>query len=611
MPSSPRPPFIVVDISGDEVCPTPLKIAVSACAGLLNARADKNDGTLVYLIHNQRRDYGWLQDLNLSDYVTKEPVEFVNKCTDQSSDFQYRCIIYSYRKQRRILPNILTFAAIHDVVPLDEDLLLQTFPNLSNNETLIYASDIFKNRTTPVEATRFMYDTYAHRTTDLAMINPGYATWNCLTPWNPPLTQDMNVSFIDYVFKNKLFVVFLINSGIPWTAEHRWMHGMAANHPWRQTRDEPIRVYGYADHWHIFGGFLFEAHTRLVSSYNMGAIPTASAANLSFFSSLQPEISRGKLVQDKHKQIRYDPLTTYVAFVVGDGDNVSFMQNERVEWMKERVRDCNDKGSEKDDAHKRRKHGVLTWSISPHLAHLAPSILDWYYSMAKRTSMDHFMLPPSGCLYAYPGSMPSNVQDKFVEQTEEAAMLLDTSCTISWDWFTSWFVSERRFLPQYGNNGIIRSIFPSNVPFLFPTLTWWRRNQFYKVLDQSSHGCNHPVVLFRPREWRGVDGGIFGYYRRTPQNMAQEIGSYPRGTVAYVYMSSDEGLNLGNSFQQMLYYIPNHVELVSAEAAATLVLQAREEARRSQRHKRTSNKKKLIAIAMLFSSCCLYYKYLR
>jgi hypothetical protein len=93
--------------------------------------------------------------------------------------------------------------------------------------------------------------------------------------------------------------------------------------------------------------------------------------------------------------------------------------------------------------------------------------------------------------------------------------------------------------------------------------------------------------------------------------MAQEIGSYPRGTVAYVYMSSDEGLNLENSFQQMLYYIPSHVELVSAEAAATLVLQAREEARRSQRHKRTSKKKKLIAIAMLFSSCCLYYKYLR
>jgi hypothetical protein len=109
MPSSPRPPFIVVDISGDEVYPMPLKIAVSAWTGLLNVRADKNDGTLLYLVDNQRRDYGWFQDLNLSNYVTKEPVEFVNKCTDQSSNFQYRCIIYSYRKQRRILPNIRIF----------------------------------------------------------------------------------------------------------------------------------------------------------------------------------------------------------------------------------------------------------------------------------------------------------------------------------------------------------------------------------------------------------------------------------------------------------------------------------------------------------------------
>jgi hypothetical protein len=84
--------------------------------------------------------------------------------------------------------------------------------------------------------------------------------------------------------------------------------------------------------------------------------------------------------------------------MVGDGDNVSFMQNERVDWMKERVEDCNNKNSNNDDAHKRRKHGVLTWLISPHLAHLAPSILDRYYSMAKQTSKYYFMLPLSGCL---------------------------------------------------------------------------------------------------------------------------------------------------------------------------------------------------------------------
>jgi hypothetical protein len=190
-------------------------------------------------------------------------------------------------------------------------------------------------------------------------------------------------------------------------------------------------------------------------------------------------------------------------------------------------------------------------------------------------------------------------------------MLLDTSCTISWDWLTSWFVSEGHFLSQYGNKGIIRSIFPSNMPFLFPTLTWWWRNQFYKALDQSSHGCNHPIVLFRPRECRGVDGGIFGYYRKSPQSMAQEIGSYPRrGTVAYVYVSSDEGLNLENSFEQTLYYILNHVDLVSARLQQHLFYKP--ERKRGDRNviKGQVKTRSSLPVQCSFSSCCLYYKYL-
>lgn len=124
-------------------------------------------------------------------------------------------------------------------------------------------------------------------------------------------------------------------------------------------------------------------------------------------------------------------------------------------------------------------------------------------------------------------------------------------------------------------------------------------------MDESSHGCKSSVVLFRPREWRGIAGGLFGYYRKSPQKMAKEVGSYPRGTVAYVYMSSDEGLALDNSFQQMLCDIPNHVQLVSAEAVGELALQATEAARSLKRQRRKAWHKNtaLCAVAILVVGC--------
>ncbi len=56
--------------------------------------------------------------------------------------------------------------------------------------------------------------------------------------------------------------------------------------------------------------------------------------------------------------------------------------------------------------------------------------------------------------------------------------------------------------------------------------------------------------------------------------MAKELGAYPRGTVAYVYMTSDGGLNLANSFLPMVKKLPAHVRLVSADTATRLALQA-------------------------------------
>jgi hypothetical protein len=56
--------------------------------------------------------------------------------------------------------------------------------------------------------------------------------------------------------------------------------------------------------------------------------------------------------------------------------------------------------------------------------------------------------------------------------------------------------------------------------------------------------------------------------------MAERLGALPRGTVTWVYMTSDGGLNLENSYGALLDLLPEHVELVSTDAAAQLALEA-------------------------------------
>jgi hypothetical protein len=56
--------------------------------------------------------------------------------------------------------------------------------------------------------------------------------------------------------------------------------------------------------------------------------------------------------------------------------------------------------------------------------------------------------------------------------------------------------------------------------------------------------------------------------------MADELGGYPKGTVTWVYMTSDGGLTLENSFLAVARLLPPHVKLVSTDTAAKLALAA-------------------------------------
>ena len=98
--------------------------------------------------------------------------------------------------------------------------------------------------------------------------------------------------------------------------------------------------------------------------------------------------------------------------------------------------------------------------------------------LTNHKKADYFALPPSGHLYAYPGEMPEGEQAAFAADTERDAALLNTSATVHWEWFGTWQRAIEHFMPRYcGTSGdrsggdktaVVRSLFPVNVPFLFP-----------------------------------------------------------------------------------------------------------------------------------------------
>ena len=538
--------FTVVNIESGT---TPaMNLAVQACAGLYNRR----QGGSVYT-RTSDRDSQWLDELDLVPGAVVDAAGFLESCV---AEFP-RCVRYSYASQQKLLPNILTVGAVLEAVPLDEGMAA------SCEDVVFDATAEFRFRNSPYLATKYIYDNYVDETTGLAMLNPGYDTRSDHV-WNPDMTGDMASNLVDFVFSEKLFVVYLVNGCIKPTPQHALLNEIAANNPW----PDPIGVYGYADYWMVFGGYLFESQTRCVESRNMGAIPSKTN-NLSFFSTRRRPIAEpGEIEQNELEEIEYDPSQTYVAFVVGDGDNIRYIFDQRSEWLRQRLADC-----DRPD----NSCAPITWSISPHLTRVAPDVLEWYYEMSHRTGKDYFMLPPSGHLYSYPASMSEDAQDAFIAATEQDARILGTRSTIDWEWWNTWKYAESEVLPKYASDdGAIGGVFPVNVPYMFPTFTGWKYNQFFKILTGPDGG---EAVLFRPREWRGVDdsgSGITKPFYLSPENMAEELAGYPRGTVAYVYMTSDGGLNLENSFMTLAGLLPAHVHLVSADTAARLAIDAYE-----------------------------------
>jgi len=538
-------PLTVVDIGSD--LPVPLRIAVQAGVGMYN----RKHGGPIYT-HMDGNDPMWMEELKLEPDEIMTATEFLDICMKEFP----RCVRYSYEEQQTLVPNILTVGAVLEAIPIDVGMDSQ------DSEIVFDATETFRALNTPHLATEYVYFNYVNDTTGLAMLNPGYSRGQERV-WDPEMVGDIDPYLVDFIFSNKLFVIFLVNGCIECTRENTLLNDIMSVNPW----PKPIGVFGYANYWNVLGGYLYESQTLCANARNMGAIPTDYVNNLSFFSNRRKPITApGEIQQNELEDIAYNPTQTYVAFVVGDGDNVCFIMESRANWIRERAQTC----LQGEDS-----CPPLTWTISPHLLRLAPDVLEWYYEKSYETGKDYFMLPPSGYLYAYPASMERTAQDAFVEATERDARLLGTKSTVHWEWLYKWRSAEGRFLPKYGKkDGAVQGIFPVNVPYMLPTFTW-KEGQFYKILEGKDGG---KVVLFRPREWRGIDPK-HGHFRDeefylSPENMAKELAEYPRGTVTGIYMTSDGGLNLSNSVLALVKLLPDHVHLVSADTAVRLALEA-------------------------------------
>jgi len=493
-------------------------------------------------------DYIWLN-------ITEDPVPAVTPIPT----FLHLCITnlaagyieYNFSSDQLLVPNILTLAAVLDSIPLEKDspYLSVTLPLLFN-VSANWVGYSAKN------ATEYMWQHYVNSTTTAAKMNPGLDVHGHPLDPNPPLLFMPDFSLADYIVSARLFTFFLNNACIPGTEEHALMVRMAATNPWPR----PIPFFGYDDSW-PFAGDIFEAETNCVEHHNMGQIASVGVNNLAYFASRPSFTGAIAPPLNAHPPTPFNASRTYVALIVGDGDNLAFLKSTRYTWMEERVKAC---------AGAQPPCFPLLWTLSPHIRKIAPDWLRFYNAAVLATGADAFVLPPSGHLYAYPGEMEDGDASAFVLDTESDALAYNTTCSVDWEWLGTWGGALKHYFPRYAARGVVKGFFATNVPYLLPIVEF-AENEYFKIL-------NGTVVVFKPNEWRGTSGSsspTLHPFLRNASEMAQSINSLPRGTVTQIYLTSDGGGELKDFFDLSLY-LNEHVEIVGCSDAVQLAVASKQ-----------------------------------
>jgi hypothetical protein len=461
-------------------------------------------------------------------------------------------IRYSFKQEQIVVPNIITLAGVLDAVPLED-----SSPFLPPNYPVAFDTLASWPNFTALEATQYMYTNHVNATSTMSKMNPGLDVHGF--PFNPPLTLLPDLSLTDYIVSARLFNFFLVDGCIPGTPENSLMEEMSQHNPWPR----PIAVMGYDDTLPLFGGDTFEAETNCVKGHNMGQIASTGVNNLAYFAAHAPPITTPLLQPPPQPYHPFNASKSYVAFVVGDGDNLAMVKGTRFQWFSARRAACASSSNRSTPCY------PLLWTLSPALQRVAPDIAAWFFQGAAATGSDYFVLPPSGHLYSYPGSMEPGDAKAFVAATEEDAVLYNSSATVDWEWLGTWGATIANFTPRYAERGVIKALFAVNVPYLVPILEFGAQ-EYFKVFGGAT-------VLFKPNEWRGDSGAaepLLHPFLRNASEMAADLMAAPKGTVTAIYLTSDGGGRV-EMFDQLAALVQGtHVEVVDAGGVSRMAIES-------------------------------------
>ena len=387
------------------------ELAVYVCQGLYS----RDPAAAVYTVANANDEW-WLSatgggNASAPGAATAAPA-FLRRCL---GDFP-RVVLFNWTAQQELLPSIVTAAAVLDAVPLEAAALAALAP--AAPPALAFDAVLAFGGMQEIDSVAYVFDRWGNLTTGLCKLNPGWH-WDAdpLHTLSPVLAGGPSIQLVDYVVKERLFNFFLKNGCIPLTAEHALLERMLADDaPGSGTSrhwPRPLTVYGYDNSHPLFGGDVFEAETTCVAAHNMGQVASAGVTNLAYFSAdgplteplLQlPDPLHGTAGSDPpYAPLAFNASRTYVAFTIGDGDNVQYVQNSRADWMKQRAARCAAGGGPAN----RTACYPLLWSLSPALIRLSPDWARWFFATARSNGADWFVLPPSGDTYAYPSKQVS------------------------------------------------------------------------------------------------------------------------------------------------------------------------------------------------------------
>jgi hypothetical protein len=182
-------------------------------------------------------------------------------------------------------------------------------------------------------------------------------------------------------------------------------------------------------------------------------------------------------------------------------------------------------------------------------------------------------MPPSGTLYAYPGMMPPDVQQEFVDQQNDQANVMDSTGSVHWEWFFAWHEAFVDYFPRYlapRHRGVSsKYFFLNDVPWPVPIPNMWFKGQSYRIL-RSNASAGSDVVLFAPRfNWQSGGGGGFNF---TAKDVADVLHALPLGSVQYIYII--QNTDIDQLFSMVNEFLDRDlVQLVGFEALAQLAVQ--------------------------------------